>query len=87
MMWWLYEQTSPVKSFPPTFAALYLAILRPRYQLIVCDNDKFTNPRLPSPFGFGWKWNEEENNLQPMTTISPAPNAIIHLVKFKCAKQ
>jgi hypothetical protein len=29
------------------------------YQLLVWNNDDVTNPALPSPSDFGWKWEEE----------------------------
>jgi len=69
---------------PPTPAALHQAILRAHYQLIVWNNDIVANPDLPSPDMYGWVMNEEWNPV--MTTLPPAPEAVIQLVKCKCAK-
>ena len=39
--------------FPPTQGALYEAIHRAHYQMIVWNNDKVCCPSLPQPDGFG----------------------------------
>ncbi|EDO37308.1 predicted protein [Nematostella vectensis] len=45
------------------------------------------NPVLPSPEKYGWKWNDGDKVWDPvMITSPPAPQAIIQLVKCKCAK-
>ena len=46
------------------------------------------NPALPSPSDDGWEWKEDEKMWNPMmTTLPPAPDAIIHLVKCKSVKE
>jgi hypothetical protein len=89
LRWWLFKKKQ-AQSFrlPPTFAALYQEILRSHYQLLVWNNDDVSNPALPSPSDFGWKWEEDEKSWTPvMTTLPPAPNAIVHLVRCNCQKQ
>ena len=53
---------------------------------MVWNNDCVPNPVLPSPQGYGWTLeNDEWNPIR--TTLSPAPEAIIQLVKCRCAKE
>jgi hypothetical protein len=89
LRWWLFKKKqAQSERLPPTFAALYQAILRSHYQLLVWNNDDVSNPALPSPSDFGWKWEEDEKSWTPvMTTLPPAPNAIVHLVRCNCQKQ
>jgi len=47
-------------SVPPTQGALYEAILRAHYQMIVWDNDKVRCPSLPQPGEFRWEKMEDE---------------------------
>ena len=48
---------------PPTQGALYEAILRAHYQIIVWNNNKVCCPSLPQPDGFGW---EKRKNGSPL---------------------
>ena len=70
---------------PPTQAALHQAILRAHYQLLVWNNDHVANPVLPSPEGYG-RQDEDGKWVPVMTNLPPAPEAIIQLVRCKCAK-
>ena len=87
LRWWLFrKKQAQSERLPPTQAALKQAILRAHYQLLVWNNDVVANPSLPSPENFGWTL--EGNQWIPiMTKLPPAPQAIIHLVKCKCAKE
>ncbi|XP_028412052.1 uncharacterized protein LOC114534781 [Dendronephthya gigantea] len=89
LRWWLFtKKQATSQQLPPTDAALHQAVLRAHYQLIVWNNDTVPNPTLPSPENYGWKWDEGNKIWCPvMTTLPPAPRAIIHLVKCKCAKE
>ena len=70
---------------PPTHSALYEAILRAHYQMMVWNNDKVCVPRLPQPHGYGWE--KEGDEWIPVTTKElPAPKAIVELVKCGCKK-
>ena len=71
---------------PPTKAALHQAILRAHYQLMVWNNDRVSNHVLLSPRGYAWTM-ENDEWIPVMTTLSPAPEATIQLVKCKCAKE
>ena len=85
----VYEETGQITTTPPpTQAALHQAVLRAHYQLLVWNKDIVPNPVLPSPEGFGWKWEEDKKAWIPViTTLPPAPEAIIHLMKCKCTKE
>ena len=89
LRWWLFtKKQARSQQLPPTQAALHQAVLRAHYQLLVWNNNIVPNPVSPSPEGFGWKWERDEKAWIPvMTTLPPAPEAIIHLVKCKCMKE
>lgn len=70
---------------PPTQAALDQAILRAHFQMMVWNKDNVPNPVLPSPNNYGWVM-ENDEWVPVMTTLEPAPKAIIQLVKCACAK-
>ncbi|KAK3708724.1 hypothetical protein QZH41_004431 [Actinostola sp. cb2023] len=87
LRWWLFtKKQAQSERLPPTQAALIQAIRRSHYQLLVWNSDKVANPSLPAPDNFGWT--AGENEWAPvMTNLPPASDAIIHLIKCKCAKE
>ena len=89
LRWWYFtKKQAKSQQLPPTQAALHQVALRTPFQLLVCNNDIVPNPVLPSLEGFGWKWEEDKKAWIPvMTTLPPAPEAIIFLVKCKCTKE
>ena len=89
LRWWLFrKKQAQSEHLPPTLASLQQAVLRSHYQLLVWNNDKIANPNLPSPKEFGWEWKEDEKAWIPVTTtLPPAPDAVIHLVRCKCVKE
>ena len=85
--WWLFrKKQAQSERLPPTQATLRQAILRAHYQALVWNNDIVTNPTLPSPENYGWELHGDKW-VPVMMTLPPAPQAIIHLVKCKCAKE
>ena len=86
LRWSLFKKNqAESERLPPTQAALHQAILRAHYMLLVWNNDHVANPVLPSPEGYGWQ--DEDGKWVPvMTNLPPAPEAIIQLVRCKCAK-
>jgi len=84
--WYLFKKKqAQSEALPPTKAALLPAILRTHYQAMVWYNDVVANPELPKPLHYGWDLVDE--HFQPvMTSLPPAPDAVIHLVKCSCAK-
>ena len=84
--WWLFKKKqAQSEGLPPTQAALRNAILRAHYQAMIWNNDIIANPDLPEPLECGW--NLVDGRYKPvMTTLPPAPQAVIDLVKCSCAK-
>ena len=55
---------------------------------MIWNNDGAPNPEVSSPLNNGWKMEAKKNELVPvMTKSSPAPKAIINLVKWRRAKK
>ena len=73
------EKQAQSDKLPPTQAALHQAILRGHFQLVVWDKDTEPNPVLPSPSDYGWVM-ENAEWVPVMTTLPPAPKAVIVLV-------
>lgn len=87
LRWWLFlKKKAQSERFSPTQAALREAILRAHHQALVWNNDIVANPTLSSPEKFGLGLHGEKW-VPIMTTLPPATQAIIHLVKGKCAKE
>ena len=86
LRWSLFKKNqAESERLPPTQAALHQALRRAHYQLLVWNNDHVANPVLPSPEGYGWQ--DEDGKWVPvMKNLPPAPEAIIQLVRCKCAK-
>ena len=81
-----HQKQAQSEGLPSTKAALSQAIVRAYYQLLVWNNDEVTNPTLPFPENFGLTANE--NRWVPvMTKLLPPTDAIIYLIKCKCAKE
>lgn len=57
LRWWFFKKKqAEAEKLPPTSGALLEAILHTHYQLWVWNQDQIANPRLPSPEGYGWKF-------------------------------
>ena len=86
----LREKQAQSDKLPPTQAALHQAILRGHFQFVVWDKDTEPNPVLPSPSDYGWAM-ENAEWVPVMTTLPPAPEAVIVLVivlvKCGCSKE
>jgi hypothetical protein len=82
--WWLFKKKqAQSEGLPPTQAAFRPAILRAHYLMMIWSKATVPNPVLPPPENYGWKLDGQA--LMPvMTTIAPAPHAIIELVKCGC---
>ena len=53
---------------------------------MVWNKDTEPNPVLPSPSDYGWAM-ENAEWVPVMTTLSPAPEAVMELVKCGCSKE
>ena len=75
-----HEQAA-AEMLPQTKAALIQAIKRAHFQRIVWYNDTAADLNIPSPSEYGWR--VEAGGVSPvMTTLDPAPEVILQLVKY-----
>ena len=84
--WWLFKKKqAQSEGLPPTQAALRPAIMRAHYQAIIWNSDIIANPTLPDPTEFGFDL--VDGHYKPvMTSLPPAPQAVLDLVKCSCKK-
>ena len=61
-------------------------VLASKIELMVWKKDTEPNHVLPSPSDYGWAM-ENAEWVPVMTTLSPAPEAVIELVKCGCSKE
>ena len=86
LRWWLFrKKQAQSERLPPTQAALRETIMRAHYQVMVWNSDTVPAPYLLSPQNYGWRLDGDQW-LPVMTTLPPAPEAVIHLVKCSCVK-
>ncbi|XP_032229946.2 uncharacterized protein LOC5505744 [Nematostella vectensis] len=84
LRWLLFrKKQAESERLPPTLAALREATKRAHYQCMVWNSDILANPELPSPSDYGWKL-EADEWVPVMTSLKPAPDAVLHLVKCGC---
>ena len=88
LRWWLFwKKQAQSENLPLTPEALKQAINRVNYQALMWNLDTVPEPQLPSPETFGWKLEDEDDKWVPvMTSLPPAPETIIQLVKCGCIK-
>ena len=84
LRWSLFrkKQAESVK-LPPTQAAIREAIMRANCQALIWSLDSVPSPDLPPPQEYGWKL-EDDQWVPIMTSLAPAPDAIIELVGCGC---
>ena len=80
LIWKLYVPNTTITSVKD------LTVMRANYQAMVWNNNIVAQPQLPSPDNFGWKL-EDNKWLPVITTLPPAPEAVIQLVKCGCATE
>jgi len=75
------------QSLPPTTGSLQLHIRRAHYIVMIWRRATESHPSLPSPAACGWELLAEEGIYTPIQMCqSPAPEAVINLVKCGCKK-
>ena len=84
LRWFLFRRRqAESEKLPPSEGALRETVLRAHYQAMVWYN---ANPDLPSPEGYGWK-KTDDAWCPIMTSVQPAREAIIELVRCGCKTQ
>ena len=88
LRWLLYShKQAEGENLPPTLGAFIEHIKRAHYMALIWNRNLCSFQRLPSPEGYGWKYDEQTRMYEPiMTQIPPAPIAVIDLVKCNCEK-
>ena len=84
LRWWIFRfKQVEAERLPPTKAALIQAIKRAHFQRTVWYNDTVAYPNIQSQLEYGWR--EEAGGFSPvMTTMDPAPEVILQLMKCGC---
>ena len=76
LRWWLFrKKQAQSEKLPPTPETFRQAINRANYQALVWNFNTMPEPQFPSPETFGCKL--EDDKWLPVTSLSPAPDAII----------
>lgn len=82
--WLLFKKKqAQAENLPPTLAALKPAMMRAHFQAYIWNNDIIANIVLPPPEEYGWILTDG-TFMPKMTSLPPAPEAIVHLVKCGC---
>ena len=86
LRWWMFHKKNcQSEKLPPTMDALEQAIKRAQHQANIWANAIIANPEALNPESFGWKI--IDNLFHPvMSTLPPAPEAIVELIKCGCLK-
>ena len=84
--WLLFRQfQAEGKKLPPTKAALKQHTNRANFQAMIWNTAHMPFLYMPSPVGHGWI--DEKGTMVPLTTLqNPAPDAVLELVQYSCAK-
>ena len=86
LRWWLFrKKQAQSERLPPTKEALRQGITRANFQALVWRLDIEPEQQLPSPETFGWRL-DGDKWVPVMTTLTPAPDAVIQLVRCGCPK-
>ena len=84
LRWSLFhKKQAQSEKLPPTQAALSEAITRANYQALIWSLDRVPSPDLPPPQEYVWKL-EDDHWVPIMTSLPPAPDAVIELVRCSC---
>ena len=88
LRWHLYSRKQAEgENLPPSMGALIEHIKRAHYMAMVYKRNLVCIQDLPRPESYGWKFIDDRGIFEPiMTLLSPAPTAIIDLVKCNCKK-
>ena len=81
LTWWLLrKKQAQSETLQPTQEALRQTMKRSNYQAFVWNLDTVPEPQLPSPDTLGWTLRDDKW-VHIMTSLPPAPEATIQLVK------
>ena len=75
------------KSIPPCHDSLKFHAYRATYQAFIWRNCLVAKPDVPSPVGFGWELDEEQNLSIKWNSLKPAPDEILELMYCSCSRR
>ena len=75
------------KSLPPLTDSLKLHTARASYHVYVWRKCLENYPEVPSPAGFGWERNEENELVIKWKAILPAPKEVLDLMYCSCSRK
>ena len=87
LRWHTFKQlkvNQGVEKLPPTQGVIIQHILRAHLQANVWHQDLNANPELLDPTTLGWVLNEDRTYQPVVSTVAPAPEAVVELVKCSC---
>ena len=79
------EKNCQAEKLPPTKGALVPAVKRAQHQVQIWANAIISNPEASNQESYGWQ-RIDGLFVSVMTTLPPAPDAIVELVKCGCSK-
>lgn len=86
LRWWMFRRKQAEShKLPPTRAAFHESLKRAQYQCIIWKAASEPNPDIPVPENYGWK-RDGDKYIPVMTTLPPAPDTLLQLVKCGCSK-
>ena len=84
LRWHFYSRKQAQgENLPPTSAAFRQHVYRAHYTAMVWHRNTVHQQNLPAPDDYGWK---KEGDIYVLTMNSPAPQAVINLVRCNCKK-
>ena len=73
-----------MEKLPPTQGAIVQHILRAHLQANIWQQDLNANPKCLDPTTHGWTLKENRTYHPVVSTVPPAPEAVVELVKCSC---
>ena len=73
------------RNLPLSRATFLEGVKRAKYQFIIWKSAPEINPDKPMPYNYGWK-RDCDKYISVMTTLPPAPEAPLQLIKCGCIK-
>jgi hypothetical protein len=89
LRWFLYSnRAAEGERLPPTAGSLALHIQRAHYIAMMWKKAAESQPSLPSPTEYGWKFETATSRFTPVLCLNPpAPEAVMNLIKCGCKRE
>ena len=80
-----WRKKAELRNLPPSRATFLEGVKRAQSQFIIWKSAPDINPNKPMPDNYGWK-RDCDKYISVMTTLSPAPEVPLQLIKCGCSK-